>query len=282
MSHVLVVGGGPESDSLPAHLLPLQSGAVAWRIAAPRVGGFPFTPLDALLTEVGLVDLVLREASADTRAVLVDTFGEYGIAAMRSGIEVPVVGAAESAIAAARRRGRAFGIVTVWPASLDWLYQRQLRVLDATAACVGIRYVGGQHADGSTPSATLGAMHAGDPAWLARILAGIAELADAGADCVIFGCTCMAPVYARVAERSPIPAICAARAGAAAVAALLEDEPSGALATSAAASASARTRLRFVSWVASGVEATNVDIAAGTNDGQTCPVCVLAPDAGST
>ncbi|MEZ5459462.1 MAG: aspartate/glutamate racemase family protein [Steroidobacteraceae bacterium] len=278
MGHVLVVGGGPASDTLPAHLAPLQSGAVAWRVAAPRVGGFPFTPLDALMTEVGLVDLVLREASADTRAVLVDTFGEYGIAAMRCAVDMPVVGAAASAIAAARRHGAAFGIVTVWPASLDWLYQRQLRALDAVAACVGIRYVGGRHADPTTPSATLGAMHAGDPVWLARILAGIAELADAGADCVIFGCTCMAPVHGRVAARSPIPVICAAQAGVAAVKALLDSERPVVAAEPAAPSASAPSRQRFANWVAGATESRTTEIAVGDDDGQACPVCVLAPD----
>ncbi len=267
MSHILVVGNGPQpADSpLPIHLREVSATPQAWRLQPARIGGFPYTPLDALMTEAGLVDAVLSNVTAGTRAVLIDTFGEYGLLAMRSAVTLPVVGSAESALAEARSHGERFGIVTVWPASLDWLYQRQLRQLDATGRCVGIRYVGGQQATPNTPGDTMGALQRGDDGWAARLAAAIGELAAAGADSIVFGCTCMAPVWARLQQGAALPLICAARAGArAAVRAAQQDSPG----IPGASQASLRTLRDFAAWSERGAA------AVPPSDDASCPVCI--------
>ena len=273
MSHILVVGGGPATAEEPVHLRARRSTAAPWRIVAPRVGGFPFTPFDALLTEVGLVDCVQRETRDDTRAIFVDTFGEYGIDAMRSAVDVPVIGAAEAALAVAAAHGPRFGIVTVWPASLQWLYERQLRRLAVADRCIGVRYVGAGHADADTPGITLDAMRSGSPAWLQRIVAAAESLADAGAHSVVFGCTCMAPLHAAVATRCRIPVVCAAHAGANAV----RDHVDGRRVTGTAAvhppSASDESRRRFAAWMDQ-----RTMLPSDSGAGMDCPVCITAPD----
>jgi allantoin racemase len=270
VSRVLVLGGGPltKAGALPVHLREQAVCGIDWRIEPTRVGGFPFTPLDVVLTELGHVDAALRAAPGSADVVLLDTFGEYGLAAMRSGLAMPIVGAAEAALAEARLAGPRFGIVTVWPESMDWLYQRQLRLLDARQSCVGIRYVGGAAATDQTPHETLGAMHREDAGWIGQIASAMQSLADDGASSIVLGCTCMAPVWEALAARATVPVICAARAGVRAAVRALESGGSHAATQGPPASIAAVSAL--IDFVDHGPAATAQDAA--------CPVCITAPE----
>lgn len=263
---IVVLGSGslPLDGGLPVHLRG-HDPHIEWRIVATRIGGFPFTPLDVVMTELGHVDAALRGARDGADAILLDTYGEYGLAAMRSALSIPVIGAAEAAIAEARAFGGSFGIVTVWPKSMDWLYARQAATLGIARECLGVRYVGGETASRSTPTSTLDAMHRSDEGWLERIEDACRDLAQCGASSVVLGCTCMAPVWEAIAARSALPVICAARAGAkAAVDAL---EAGGVVQRPAAASREAADRL--VAWV---------DAAPIRPSMQDCPVCIIATE----
>jgi allantoin racemase len=270
VSRVLVLGSGPppKVGQLHVHLREQAARGIGWRIEPTRVGGFPFTPLDVVLTELGHVDAALRAAPGSADAVLLDTFGEYGLAAMRSGLVMPVIGAAEAALAEARLAGPRFGIVTVWPESMDWLYQRQLRLLDSRENCVGIRYVGGAAASEQTPRETLGAMHREDAGWIGRIASAMQSLVDEGASSIVLGCTCMAPVWEALAGRASVPVICAARAGVRAVLSTLDSAGSHAATQGPPASITAVKAL--VDFVDRGPAATDQDAA--------CPVCITAPE----
>lgn len=267
MKHVLVLGSGPQpaATPLPPHLREIAADDIGWRLENTRIGGFPYTPLDALMTETGHVDAALRLRNDDTQAVLVDTFGEYGLAVMRSALDVPVVGSAEAAFAEAGQHGERFGIVTVWPASLDWLYRRQLRLHEAVGHCVGIRYAGDAVASEPLPAETIGAMRRGEPGWLARLDAAMQELVAQGARSIVLGCTCMSPVWSELQRKSSVPVICAARAGARAALAAARD------ATVPPPAASIATRAAFARWVDQGAG------AAPSTDDASCPVCITAP-----
>jgi Asp/Glu/hydantoin racemase len=267
MKHILVLGSGPQPATapLPPHLRELAAGDLHWRLEGTRVGGFPYTPLDALMTETGHVDAALRLRDADTRAVLVDTFGEYGVTVMRSALDIPVVGSAEAALAESRQHGERFGIVTVWPASLDWLYRRQLLLHEAAARCVGIRYVGDAVAREPQPVETLGAMRRGEPQWLQLIEAGMRDLVAQGARSIVLGCTCMSPVWGQLRHRAGVPVICAARAGAQAALAAARSAPA------LQPTASLATRAAFARWVDQGAG------AAPDADAASCPVCITEP-----
>jgi len=267
VKHVLVVGSGPQPRDipLPLHLREIALPGMHWRLENTRIGGFPYTPLDALMTEAGHVDAVLRLCDSDTEAVLVDTFGEYGLEAMRSSVDVPVVGAAESGLAEARSHGDRFAIVTVWPESLDWLYRRQLLRHEASARCIGIRYLGGTQATEKTPVETLGAMQRGEPHWLERIRNAMRELEAQGASSIVLGCTCMSPIWPQLQDATGIPVICAARAGARGVlTALRTDDRTHTKASAASLEA-------FSNWMERG--------AAGVppEESPTCPVCIADP-----
>lgn len=271
-SHVLVLGSGslPSNGQLPVHLRG-HDASIEWRIGSTRIGGFPFTPLDGVMTEVGHIDAAIRGARDGAAAILLDTYGEYGLAAMRSALAIPVVGAAEAAVVEALAIGPRFGIVTVWPASMDWLYERQATALGIRECCVGVRYVGGESTDRAAPGATLEAMHRSDAGWIERIGLACDEIAGLGASSIVLGCTCMAPVWKAIAGRSPVPVICAARAGArAAVEMLTKAGRTPSAQRSTAAETAAR---QLVAWVDAVVSAA--PIAA---EPAACPVCIASAE----
>ena len=111
-------------------------------------------------------------------------------------------------MAAAARHGR-FAIVTVWPVSMNFVPQGLLRAYGHEQACLGIRNVGEETVIGAVagPDGYLSQVTRVDSAILERVVAEVLAAAEAGAQAVMLGCTCMSAMAARVAELSPIPVI---------------------------------------------------------------------------
>src|SRR6185369_9465627 len=97
------------------HLAPHAPEGVELVIYPPRIGAFPHTPYDRLLVDLAHVDAGER-AAAD------------GVDAIRAAVDIPVVGAGEVGITEASAGGRRFGIVTIWPPALEFLYTERARM----------------------------------------------------------------------------------------------------------------------------------------------------------
>lgn len=237
--------------------LPAGTRLSAW---PSRVGVFPATPVERDMQAIGHLEAGLRAAAAGMDAVAIDSVGDYGLAALREVLGIPVAGAGEAGMAAAARHGR-FAIVTVWPASMNFVPEGLLRAYGHEEACLGIRNVGEEAVIGAVagPDGYLSQINRVDSAILSRVVAEVTTAATAGAQAVMLGCTCMSPMAARVAELSPVPVInpLAEAAKAAATAA-----PSGPAIRSDRADLITRM----------------VDAIAGEAD-ENCPVCVAAGSA---
>ena len=48
-------------------------------------------------------------------AIIINTFGDYGIEPMRAAVSIPVIGPGQTAMTTAANIGKKFAIVTVWP-----------------------------------------------------------------------------------------------------------------------------------------------------------------------
>src|SRR5712691_2101376 len=110
-----------------SHLLPHAPEGVRLVIYPPRISAFPHTPYDRLLVELAHVDAAERAARDGVDALLIDSTCDWGIEAIRAAVDVPVVGAGEVGIADASSGGRRFGIVTIWPPALEFLYTERSR-----------------------------------------------------------------------------------------------------------------------------------------------------------
>jgi allantoin racemase len=190
-------------------LAALLSPATRLRPFPSRVPAFPFTPLEQALQQVGHLEAGLTAAAAGCDALVIDSLGDYGLAALRAATALPVFGPGEVGMAAAAAGGRRFGIVTVWPASMNFIPEGLLRTYGHEAACIGIANVGAEaELDRlAGPDGYLAQVRDGAAAVLDAIAAAIADMAGRGAAAVLLGCTCMSPLAAALAARAPVPVI---------------------------------------------------------------------------
>ena len=128
-----------------SHLAPHAPEGVELVIYPPRIGAFPHTPYDRLLVDLAHVDAAERAAADGVDAILIDSTCDWGIEAIRAAVDVPVVGAGEVGITEASAGGRRFGIVTIWPPALEFLYTERARMVPGGELCTGIRYASGDH-----------------------------------------------------------------------------------------------------------------------------------------
>lgn len=214
-----ILGSGTASLSAPEHLTGFldEHPDLGLEVLTPRLSAFAFSPYERLVVDLGFVDAAQSATVRGADAILINSFADYGLEAAQAAVAVPVVGAGEATLRAASADGtRRFGIVTVWPSSMDFLYEERLRATGLAALCTGIRHVGREdelqrlgHADGVMDRM---ARHESDIVG-AIIAACEAVMREDGAEAIALGCTCMAPVGPQVAARITAPVYEPSRCG---------------------------------------------------------------------
>lgn len=194
-----------------------------------RMRAFAATPYDQLLVELNSVDAAERALAAQADALFIDTFGDYAIQRIRAASPVPVLGAGESGIAEASSEGlRSFSIVTVWPASMKWLYSEVLSRSTWGHLCQDVHHV--------SPESELSFLGT-DLGVKARMIRGEKDLLDEivkachaaietdESEVILLGCTCMSPIAEKIQEQCSFPVIDASAAGLRAAYRVLAEQP---------------------------------------------------------
>lgn len=273
---IAVIGSGTSAKVLPPELAGLATPDVSPELVDPRLSAFALTPYERLVVDVGYVDAAQSAAARGYDAVFLNSFADYGIAAARAALAIPVVGAGEATLRAAAAGGRRFAIVTVWPASMAHLYEERLRMLGLEALCAGIRHVSAEDELGRVgrEDGVMARMHRGEPDVVARLVEACERaVREDGAAAIALGCTCMAPVGPAIAAACSVPVYEAARTGyRATVQALLESRAAGAPATRPASTRTALVPALVDAWLGAGTPA-----APAPQDGGDCPVCITEP-----
>jgi allantoin racemase len=177
-----------------------------------RFGAFPSTQYDRGLAVIGNLDAGVTAAAAGYAALLLNTFGDYGLAELRSALAIPVVGAGEAALLLAASLGRRFVIVSIWPRVMNFVFEDRLAATGLAPRCAGIRNIldddGLDRVVRRDPNDPVTAMRQGSAAIVDRIVrAAETAIDNDGADTVILGCTCMAPVAKTIAARLRAPVV---------------------------------------------------------------------------
>lgn len=209
MRRIGLIGAVRTSSEPAPELIPLLPADVRLVAYPSRVGAFPYTPLEQALQQIGHLEAAFTAAADGCDAVVIDSVGDYGLAAMRAALDVPAIGAGDAGMAAASVEGRRFAIVTVWPASMNFIYEGLLAAYGYAGACTGIFNVGGEKDldDVSGSDGYLARVHRGEATVLAGIDRAIGQARDGDAHAVLLGCTCMSPAAERIARASPLPVI---------------------------------------------------------------------------
>ncbi len=209
-----------------SHLIPHAPAGVDLVIYRPRIGAFPHTPYDRLLVDLAHVDAAERAAADGVDAILIDSTCDWGIEAIRAAVDIPVVGAGEVGITEAAARGRRFGIITIWPPALEFLYTERARSVPGGEHCTGIRHASGDHelARLGEDESVIARMDRREEPVLERLVEECRRSVEQdGAEAILLGCTCMAKTAPLIEERfDEVPVIEAARS---ALAVVLEAAP---------------------------------------------------------
>jgi allantoin racemase len=213
---IAIIGSGSQSPELPAHLRSQTTGRhVELELIQPRLSLFAFTAYERLIVDVGYVDACQQAAAQGADVVLINSFADYGIAAARAAVTIPVYGAGEAALMAAEKHGSPFGIITVWPRSMGFLYTERLRSLAYENLCCGVRHV--QEEDElerlAAESGVMQRMARHDSSYVDLLLQHCDRMIAEGARSIVLGCTCMGPIAHLLAQACRVPIIEGSMAG---------------------------------------------------------------------
>ena len=214
---VIGTGAGHSGNSAPpAPIKELVANGFQAELIETRLRTFPLTPYDRGLTVLAYVDCAIEAEKAGFDAVFINTVGDYGIDEMRSATEMVVVGAGEATMAMSCNLGRRFSIVTIWPPKMNFVYNERLRNTGMESRCVSIRNVltnpDVQGVEGAGQAVT--SLKDQNEDVIERVFAEIeAAVTEDGADTIMLGCTCMAPIGPEIAVRSSVPVLESMRTG---------------------------------------------------------------------
>jgi Asp/Glu/hydantoin racemase len=155
--------------------------------------------------DMGLADFGVMEAGLEAQrrgydAVCIDTMSDSGVAALRSELDIPVIGPGRSSMLTAMMLGNRFSIVALW---LHWrhLYDKILKDLGSEHHCASIRSIDVRPDN----QALLG----GKEDQIFPLLLECARrcIDEDGAEVILLGSTTMHQAHGYLAQYLPVPVI---------------------------------------------------------------------------
>ncbi|MCY4476528.1 MAG: aspartate/glutamate racemase family protein [Gammaproteobacteria bacterium] len=214
---IIGTGAAPTGTNVPpAPISEIAAPGFSPELIEPRLRTFPMTPYDRGLTALAYLDCALEAEKAGFDAVFINTVGDYGIDEMKSATGMVVVGAGEATMAMCVNTGRRFSIVTIWPPKLNFIQHERVSSCGMQDRCVSIRNVQeDREVEGvEQAAATTANLKDRNESLKERIVDAInAAVSEDGADTIMLGCTCMAPVGPAVAARVNVPVFESMRTG---------------------------------------------------------------------
>jgi allantoin racemase len=153
---------------------------------------------DYVLADISMLESGLSAEADGYDAVCIDTVSDSAVSALRSMLDIPVIGPGRTQYAVASMLGRQFGIVTMWR---QWfpIYHRVLNEIGLADRCAGIRSI-----DVAPNNRTL---MAGKDHALPLLLEASQALIDDGADVICLGSTTMHEAHQHLQDHLPVPVI---------------------------------------------------------------------------
>jgi allantoin racemase len=166
-----------------------------------RIGPTSFmSPHDWLIADLGIYEAGLSAQEEGFDAVVIDTMSDSGMAALRSVLDIPVVGPGRASMLHAMTLGAKFSVLAQWKPALP-RYRKVMRDNGFERHCASVRSF---DVEPDFVNLTEGKEDATFPKMLETAMACVEE---DGADVVILGSTTMHAAAAWLAERLPVPLI---------------------------------------------------------------------------
>jgi Asp/Glu/hydantoin racemase len=157
------------------------------------------SPQDWLLLDVAILEAGLTAEADGYDAVVIDTASDSGVDALRSMLDIPVVGPGRASLLFALTMGRSFGVLAQWEPALARIH-KSLDEWGLAGHCAGV-----EHFDTEPDFAGL----IGDrrDEVFPRMAAACLRLVDSGAEVIILGSTTMHEAHGYLSEILPVPVI---------------------------------------------------------------------------
>ena len=153
--------------------------------------------------EATLADAFVLEAGASAQiegyhAVCINSMSDSGLHALRSRLDIPVVGPGQASFHLAAMLGRRFSVVTMWP-EWHWMYHKTARETGLGDRLASVR-------DIATRPDTAELLAGKEDIVFDKLLAACRKAIDEdGADALILGSTTMHQSHAWLSERLEVP-----------------------------------------------------------------------------
>lgn len=207
---------GVVSNVATDHLTAVVGDGIELEVVPSRLGGLAQTVADRALVDIDYLDAAIRAEREGVDAIFINTFADYNLSAIKSAVDVPVTGAGESTMHMAAMLGEQFAVVTVWPRSMSHIYRDLLRDYRMEDRCEAIVHaLPEKELDRvGTEEGVKERMKEGDESVVDRLAAACqTATADHGADTIVLGCTCMAPVADDLQSQTEAELLCPSRTG---------------------------------------------------------------------
>jgi len=183
---------------LPAHLI--APGFYPEFVPVSKGATLADSALDMLLMEFSVVQAGLRAQEEGYNAVCMDTVSDSGLAALRSRLDIPVIGPGMAAFHMAAMLGRKFSIITMWE---PWfpLYEKTLSEYHLWPRVASLRSI-------DTRPDLKELLTGKEEVVFAKLETQARQaMAEDGADVIVLGSTTMHQAHAWLTQRLPVPVI---------------------------------------------------------------------------
>ena len=157
------------------------------------------SPHDWMLLDIAILEAGLDAEADGYDAVVIDTASDSGVEALRSMLDIPVVGAGRVSLLFALSLGRSFGVLAQWEPALARI-DKSLADWGLARYCAGV-----EHFD-TEPDFTALIGDKRDEV-LPKMEAACRRLVDRGADVICLGSTTMHEAHHHLSEVIPVPVI---------------------------------------------------------------------------
>ncbi|MEZ5102136.1 MAG: aspartate/glutamate racemase family protein [Thermoleophilia bacterium] len=154
---------------------------------------------DWLLGDLGCFEAAATAQDEGYDAVVIDTMTDSGLDALRSVLDIPVIGPARASYLTALLLGHRFSVLTQWE---PWhgIYEKSLQAYGLADRCASIRSIG-------MPPDLRNLLGGKEEVVFPRLLAEAERCVEDGAHVICLGSTTMHQAAAWLAERLPVPVV---------------------------------------------------------------------------
>jgi allantoin racemase len=155
---------------------------------------------DLVLADLGIMEAGLSAEQRGYDAVCIDTMSDSGVAALRSVLNIPVIGPGRASMLVAMLLGTRFSVITMWQHWIH-LYERTIQDLGFDRQCASIRSI-------DVKPDNMGLLDGKEDEIFPLLEeAALTCINDDNANVILLGSTTMHQAHSYLAEKLPVPVI---------------------------------------------------------------------------